>query len=114
MCQIWAESFQPLVVNDAEIGMDALSEVQPGGHFFGVAHTLERYDTAFYESIVFSRENWGQWTEGGSLTATQRANTVWKQILADFEALPIDDAVRLELDEFVERRIREGGAPPES
>ena len=114
MCQIWAESFQPLVVNDAEIGMEALSEVQPGGHFFGVAHTLERYDTAFYESIVFSRENWGQWTEGGSLTATQRANTVWKKILADFEAPPIDEAVRLELDEFVERRIREGGAPPES
>ena len=114
MCQIWAESFQPVPVNDAEIGLDALAEVQPGGHFFGVSHTLERYDTAFYEAIVFSRENWGQYVEGGELTAAQRANTVWKRVLEEYEPPSIDDAVRAELDEFVERRIAEGGAEPES
>jgi len=114
MLQIWAESFLPIKVDADEIGMDALAEVQPGGHFFGVAHTMERYETAFYETIVFSRENWGQWTEGGSLTATQRANQVWKNILANFEPPPMDEAIRQELDEFVARRTIEGGAPPES
>jgi trimethylamine--corrinoid protein Co-methyltransferase len=32
--------------------LDALREVQPGGHFFGAAHTMARYQTAFYEPLV--------------------------------------------------------------
>ncbi len=114
MLQIWAEAFAPVEVTPAEIAMEALAEVQPGGHFFGVRHTLERYDRAFYEAMVFSRENWGQWVEGGSLTAAQRANRVWKQILENFQPPPMEEAIRAELDEYVERRVREGGAPPES
>lgn len=114
MLQIWAETFQPVEVTDAEIGLDAIAEVQPGGHFFGIGHTLERYERAFYEPIVFSRENWGQWEEGGSLTADRRASATYRKILADFEPPPMDDDVRQELDEFVERRVREGGAAPES
>lgn len=114
MLQIWAEAFTPLTVNDAEIGLDAIGEVEPGGHFFGVGHTLDRYDSAFYDPIVFTRENWGQWIEGGSLTAAQRANTVWKQTLEAYEPPPMPDDWRAELDEFVERRVAEGGPPPES
>jgi trimethylamine---corrinoid protein Co-methyltransferase len=39
---------------------------------------------------------------------------VWKRVLAEWEAPPIDDAVAAELEEFVARRTAEGGAPPES
>ncbi len=112
MVQMFAEAFQPLGTSEAEIGLEAISSVDPGGHFFGVDHTLERYDTAFYEPLVFTRQNFGQWTEAGSQTATERANPIWKQIVEDFEPPPLDDGVRAELDEFVERRISEGGAMP--
>ncbi|MFT5350988.1 MAG: trimethylamine--corrinoid protein Co-methyltransferase, partial [Gammaproteobacteria bacterium] len=57
--------------------------------------------------------NFGQWTDNGSLTATQRANGVWKKVLADFEPPPMDPAVREELDSFIERRTSEGGSPIE-
>jgi len=43
--------------------------------------------------------------------APERANKIWKQILADFEPPPLDPAIAEELQEFVERRKREGGAP---
>jgi trimethylamine--corrinoid protein Co-methyltransferase len=109
-----AESFQPLRVDDAEIGLDAIAETPPGGHFFGGAHTLERYRAAFYEPLVSDWSNYGQWVEAGSLDATQRANAVWKKALAEYEQPPLDDAVREELEEFVARRTAEGGAPPES
>ena len=112
MLQMLAEAFQPLPTTEADVAVDAISGVDPGGHFFGTEHTLERYDTAFYEPIVFSRQNFGQWEEAGSLTATERANTVWKQVLADFEPPPLDDAIAVELDDFVERRTSEGGALP--
>ncbi|MFN2486805.1 MAG: trimethylamine methyltransferase family protein, partial [Acidimicrobiia bacterium] len=108
MAQMYAELFQPLDSSEKEMGLEAIEEVQPGGHFFGIGHTLERYETAFYEPVVFSRANFGQWTESGSLTAAQRANTVWKQVLSDFEPPPLEDSIRQNLDEFVARRAAEG------
>jgi trimethylamine--corrinoid protein Co-methyltransferase len=112
--QMMAEAFQPLVVDEAELALEAIGETPPGGHFFGGAHTLERYRTAFYEPLVSDWSNFGQWTEAGSRDATTRANEVWKRTLLQYEQPPLDEAIALELDEFVARRTAEGGAPPES
>ncbi len=111
MLQIFAEMFTPLDSSDPELAFEAIASVDPGGHFFGCEHTMARYQTAFYEPLVSDWSNFGQWTENGALTATQRANGIWKQILADFEAPPMDPAVREALDDFVARRSAEGGAP---
>ncbi len=113
MCQIIAESLRPIMVDDAELALDAITEVGPGGHFFGVDHTLERYATAFYEPLLFSRATYEQWDEEGRLSTEQRANAVWKQVLADYQPPPIDDAVVAEMNDFVERRSAEGGAAPD-
>jgi trimethylamine--corrinoid protein Co-methyltransferase len=112
--QMLAETFAPVVVEDAEIGLDAIAETPPGGHFFGGEHTLQRYRTAFYEPLVSDWSNFGQWTEAGARDATQRANDVWKRVLAEFEPPVLDDAIAAELEEFVARRTGEGGALPES
>ena len=113
MCQMIAESCRPLTVDESTLALDAITEVGPGGHFFGAAHTMERYETAFYQPLVFSRSTFEQWSEQGCATAEQRANPIWKQVLADFEPPPMDDAVRAELDDFVARRTAEGGAAPD-
>ncbi len=112
--QMLAETFEPLVVDDEEIGLDAIGETPPGGHFFGGEHTLRRYRTAFYEPLVSDWSNFGQWTEAGARDATQRANEIWKRTLAEFEPPPLDVAIAAELEEFVARRTIEGGAAPES
>lgn len=112
--QMFAELFVPLDVSTEEVGVEAIDSVEPGGHFFGAEHTLERFEQAFYEPIVFSRQNFEQWTEEGSLTADQRATSVYKRILSEFEPPELDDAIAAELDEFVARRRAEGGALPES
>jgi trimethylamine--corrinoid protein Co-methyltransferase len=41
----------------------------------------------------------------------ERANKLWKQILKEFEAPPMDDAIREELETFVALRKEQGGAP---
>ena len=41
------------------------------------------------------------------MTATQRANRIFKQLLADYEAPPMDEGVRDELRDYVDRRRRE-------
>ncbi len=114
MVQMFAEVFQQVGTSEAEIAVDAIGAVAPGGHFFGTDHTLERYDSAFYEPIVFTRQNFGQWTEAGSQTAAQRANPIWKRIVADFEPPHLEGSIRGELDDYVARRTAEGGAMPPS
>ncbi len=113
MCQILAEMFVPVRTDGDELGLDAITEVGPGGHFFGTQHTLDRFEHAFYQPIVFSRANFEQWTEDGSQETAQRASAIWKRVLGDFEAPEVPGDVTAALDEFVERRSAEGGAEPD-
>ena len=112
--QMLAEVFTGVAADDDPLAYDAIAAVSPGGHFFDSPHTMSRYDTAFYQPIVSDWSNFGQWTDGGGLDATQRANRVWKQVVNDFEPPAIDDAVVAELDDFIGRRSAAGGAAPES
>ncbi len=114
MLQQMAELMQPVPFDEAELAFEAIKEVGSGGHFFGAAHTMERYRTAFYAPFVSDWSNFGQWTEDGAKTATERANGIWKQVLRDFEPPPIDPARIEELDAFIAKRTEEGGASPES
>ena len=98
-----------------DIGFDnAISQVDPQGHFFAAPQTMERYNTQFYEPVVHDYANFGTWTERGSKDANTRATAVWKEILASKNKPVVDDARLGSLQEFIARRTAEGGAPPES
>jgi trimethylamine--corrinoid protein Co-methyltransferase len=112
MLQMFAEIFQPVSAATDDLALEAVAEVGPGGHFFGCAHTMQRYRTAFYAPLVSDWRNYGTWHDDGALTATQRANTLWHSKLENFVA-PARDPARVEaLDAYVEKRKTEGGAPP--
>lgn len=112
MLHTFAEMCAPTAADEAALAFDAIAEVAPGGHFFAAKHTMERYQTAFYEPLVADWSNFGQWTEAGSLTAEMRATAIWKARLAAFEAPAPDDERLAALDAFIARREAEGGAPP--
>ncbi len=105
--QMMSEVLQPLVVDEAEIGVDAIAAVGPGGHFFGSTHTLERFERAFYRPILSDWRNFETWQEDGSKTAAERANGIWKQLLAGFVPPPMDPGINDAIDAFVARRTRE-------
>ncbi|HXI81093.1 MAG TPA: trimethylamine methyltransferase family protein [Verrucomicrobiae bacterium] len=105
--QMMSEVLQPVAVDEASLGLDAIAEVGPGGHFFGSAHTLERFETAFYRPILSDWRNFETWAEDGAQTATERANRIWKQLLAEFEPPPLEPATAEGIAEFVARRKRE-------
>ena len=107
MLQMMAETLLPIEVNTDTLGLDAMAEAGPGGHFFGTAHTLERYETAFYEPMVSDWRNFESWEEAGSADATQRANGIWKQMLKDYKQPPLDPAIDEELKAFIARRKEE-------
>ena len=108
MCKAF---MQPIDMSEDALGIDAIKEVGPGGHFFGAAHTLARYENAFYAPMISDWRNSQAWAAAGSPTAYDKANAVYKQALNDYQQPPMDEAVRDALNEFVDRRLREGGVP---
>ena len=106
-----AEFLRPVVVNEAELALDAIREVGPGGHFFGAAHTMARYRGAFYAPMISDWRNYESWTEAGQPTAYDAANRLYKSTLDSYQAPPMDPAALEELTAFVARRKEEGGVP---
>ena len=84
--------------------MDAFREVEPGTHFFGCAHTLANYKTAFFESETADNNSFEQWRDEGETDAVTRANAGWKKALARYEPPAIDPAVDEALTAFVRTR----------
>ena len=107
LLQMQAAFLQPVVVDDNSMGLDAIAEVGPGGHFFGTAHTMERYENAFYQPILSDWRNFEAWQEDGSKTATQRANETWKRLLTEYQKPAIDPAIEEELQAYMARRKEE-------
>jgi len=113
MIQHMMEFLTPIEVNDGELALDALGRVPTGGHFFGDAHTLERYATAFYQPMLSNWQNYEAWQESGGLDATARATRLWKKALEEYQQ-PEMQPDRLEaLEAYVARRKEAiGGGEP--
>jgi trimethylamine--corrinoid protein Co-methyltransferase len=110
--QVFAELSSRPSGSAAEIGFDAIADVQPGGHFFQTQHTMDRYQTAFYSPIVADLSNFGTWTEAGAKTSAERATDVWKQVL--HEARKPDGAEErvARMQPMIARFTAAGGASP--
>ncbi|MCV2863396.1 trimethylamine methyltransferase family protein [Defluviimonas sp. WL0075] len=96
----------------AAMAYEAIAEVDPGGHFFAAAHTMDRYDRAFYTPLVADLGNFGTWSENGAKTATERATGIWQRALAEFQPHAGAAAADERLAPFIARRTTEGGAAP--
>lgn len=113
MLQLMMEFLKPIVVNEEELGFDAIKGVPTGGHFFGEPHTMERYEHAFYRPLLSNWQNYENWQIAGGKDATHRATDIWKQALAEYQEPPMDRGVREALDAYVaQRRAQIGSGEP--
>jgi trimethylamine--corrinoid protein Co-methyltransferase len=103
--------FRPIAVTDEALSLEAIAEAGVGGHFFGTAQTMAQYATAFHPPMLSNWDSYPNWQAKGSEEAPQRANRIWKEVLANYEQPPLDDGIREALEDFVARRKAEGGAP---
>jgi len=103
-CGLMANFVTGVDLSENGQAMDAIFEVGPGQHFLGAAHTYANFETAFARSEVANNDSFEQWEEDGSLDAAQRANGIWKQMLADYEGPGLDDAADAALQDFMARR----------
>ncbi|MEM9852600.1 MAG: trimethylamine methyltransferase family protein, partial [Pseudomonadota bacterium] len=94
-----------------DIAVDTINEVGPQGHYFGVKHTQDRYETAFYAPIASDWSNFEAWEIAGGTWSAQRAHKIARDIIDSYEPPAFDPARDEELRAFVARRTAEGGAP---
>jgi trimethylamine--corrinoid protein Co-methyltransferase len=116
-----ASSYEKFVMDTDQLGMmhvlakgidlsengqalEAFHQVKPGGHFLGCEHTQKNFESAFYRSFVADNNSVEQWEAEGRLDEAQRANKLWKKMLADYEPPAIDPGVDEGLREFIEKK----------
>ena len=96
-----------LALDDNAMARDAYSEVEPAEHFLGCAHTMRNYETAYYEPVLSDSNNIEQWEEDGAKDTERRAYERWNQLLKDYQAPPLDQAIDEELQAYVAKRKAE-------
>ena len=104
LCGKLIDFCQGLDLSENAQALDAIAEVGPGSHFLSSAHTLNNYESAFYNSTTADANSFEQWQSEGSLSATKRANRIWKELLERYEQPPIDPAKLEALEEYVAKR----------
>jgi trimethylamine--corrinoid protein Co-methyltransferase len=99
----WAQGID---FSDEGLALDALAEVEPGGHFLGTQHTMRHFRNAFYRSEMMDYDAFEQWELNGSRDTATRATQKWKALLASYQAPPLDAHIVDELQRFVAERKR--------
>ncbi|MGD9960672.1 trimethylamine methyltransferase family protein [Nocardioides sp.] len=107
--QMMHAEFTPLEIDEASMAFGAHEEVGHGGHFLGAMHTMERFRTCFYRPLLSSSDNYEKWMRTGGVDTAHRAEKIYQKKLEEYVAPPLDDAIRLELEEYVVRRRAELG-----
>jgi len=103
----WYKYAQGVDMSDLKAAMDAVREVGPGGHFLGTAHTLAKFETAFFTPKMMDFSSYEQWAAEGSRDAATRALDKAKATLAAYEEPKLDEGRHEALRDFIARRERE-------
>jgi len=101
MLEMMAAWMHGITVDSDALGLDAIDEVGPGGHFFGAAHTLERYQTAFYSPLLSDWSNYESWVDRGSQDTATSAHHAWKEMLNNYQQPVLDPAKKESLEDYV-------------
>ncbi|MDW4548361.1 trimethylamine methyltransferase family protein [Defluviimonas sp. D31] len=92
-----------------EVSADTLTresyhEAGPGQNFLSTSHTMRHFARANHMPDIAEAGPYESWVEAGCRTAEERANDLWKAMLAAYEAPPMDLATAEALDDYVARR----------
>lgn len=94
-----------LELDENAFGLDSYRQRKSHNeHFLGTEHTMQNYETVFYESNTADNNSFEQWELDGNKTAEQRANTIYKHRLNNYEMPAMDEAINEELKEFMTKK----------
>ena len=89
-------------VDDDTLGLDAIKEVGPGGHFLDKNHTFEHFRGELYQPTLSNRDDFADWYAKGSPQSIEAANKKYKEILDSYEVPELSADVDKDLLKFIE------------
>lgn len=89
-------------VNKDTLAYADIEEVGPQGTFLTSDSTLDFFRDVLYVPTIGDRNTYEQWSEEGALTAEQRANRRWKQLLEDYPGSTLGAEAEADMKKFME------------
>ncbi len=86
-------------VSDEALGLDAIAQVGPGGHFLTNPHTLEHMRSELFTPRVSDRDLRERWEQNGAPNTRTRARGIAKQLLAEHRPPGLPEATDRKLRE---------------
>lgn len=93
--------------DDFDEALAAVRDIGPGGHYLGHAHTLAKFQDAFFMPKLFDNNSYEQWVADGSKDLTTRALAEARSMLDAYEEPKLDESVDEALRDYIDRRERE-------
>ena len=84
--------------------LDAIREVQPGGHYLGCQHTQSNFKTAFWKSDVLDYNPYETWLEKGAEDTQTLAKKRVKKLLDEYQIPFLDPSIDEALKEFMDKK----------
>lgn len=94
-------------VTDANMAVDIIKEIGPGGEFVSHAHTFEHFRAEQSHSKLFDRSMRETWVMGGATNLTDRAYEEANYILNNHQPTPLDPEVIKTIRRIVEEAEKE-------
>jgi trimethylamine---corrinoid protein Co-methyltransferase len=99
------------IATDPEaLGVKAIKRVGPGGNFLGDDHTVDHFREN-WQADLSDFNNFGAWSENGSMTMIERARVRIKEILATHQPESVSDEVRSGIAAILQRARDKFGEP---
>jgi trimethylamine--corrinoid protein Co-methyltransferase len=102
MCGIVKRIKKGFDVNDDTLGLNAIKEAGPGGHFLDKDHTFKHFRGELYQSTLSNCDDFAGWYAKGSPQSIEAANKKYKQILDSYEVPELSADVDKDLLKFIE------------
>ena len=93
--------------DDFDDALAAVSDIGPGGHYLGHAHTLKNFERAFFMPDLFDNNSVEQWQAEGSVETNERALKVVQSMLDQYQEPKLDEAMDEALLEYIVLRERQ-------
>ena len=94
---------QGVTVDEDTLAYEAIEEVSHGGTFLVHDHTLDHFRDEFYLPTLSNRKAYAQWESAGALSAEQRANAKWKEILEQYGEPTLPADVEKDMRRYMEK-----------
>lgn len=93
--------------DDFDEALAAVSDIGPGGHYLGHAHTLENFQRAFFMPEMFDNNSIEQWAAEGGVEINERALRRARDLLGEYQKPPMEAGKDEALRDYMDRRMRE-------